>query len=123
MKKSLIFAGMGLALTLGAWQVEGPRVYPADSEPTITIKAENAKEKKLLAEGTVYYVREDLAWSDGQYARSFKPRWETIKAEKTDDTIKFTVKLRGGDLIIRYEGGRVYLTGSAVKCYEGTVEI
>jgi carbamoyl-phosphate synthase large subunit len=34
-----------------------------------------------------------------------------------------TVKLRGGDLIIRYEGGRVYLTGSAVKCYEGTVEI
>ena len=95
MKKSLIFAGMGLALTLGAWQVECPRVYPADSEPTITIRAENAKEKKLLAEGTIYYVREDLAWSNGEYARSFKPRWETIKAEKTDDTIKFTVKLRG----------------------------
>ncbi len=34
-----------------------------------------------------------------------------------------TVKLLGGDLKVRYEKGRVYLTGSAVKCFEGTVEV
>ena len=94
-KHLLIAAGAVLTAMAGAWQIEGPRVYPAGAEPTITIRAENANEKKLLAEGTIYYVREDLAWSNGQYARSFKPRWETINAEKTDDTIKFTVKLRG----------------------------
>ena len=34
-----------------------------------------------------------------------------------------TVKLRGGDLIVRYdEGGDATLTGAVRKVYEGTVE-
>ena len=33
-----------------------------------------------------------------------------------------TVKLRGGDLIVRVEGNQVYLTGDAVLIYEGEVE-
>ena len=33
-----------------------------------------------------------------------------------------TVKLRGGDLVVRVEGDQVYLTGDAVKIYEGEVE-
>mgnify|MGYP002541374799 FL=1 len=34
-----------------------------------------------------------------------------------------TVKLRGGDLIINYTDEGVFMTGSAVKVYEGTVEV
>jgi len=34
-----------------------------------------------------------------------------------------TVKLPGGDLVIRYTGGRVLMTGSAMKCYDGSIEI
>ncbi|MCL2079433.1 MAG: carbamoyl-phosphate synthase large subunit [Oscillospiraceae bacterium] len=34
-----------------------------------------------------------------------------------------TVKLPGGDLIIRYDGSRVFMTGSATKTYAGTVEV
>ena len=34
-----------------------------------------------------------------------------------------TVKLPGGDLVIRYTGGRVYMTGGATKCFDGVVEI
>ena len=96
MKKSLLIAAaLSGVVVLNAWQVRGPRVFPADSEPVITISAENDKEKKLIAEGTVYYVREDVAWSDGEYARSSKPRWETVKAEKTADSITFKIRLRG----------------------------
>ena len=34
-----------------------------------------------------------------------------------------TVKMDGGDLIIRYDGKRVYMTGQATKCFDGTIEI
>lgn len=34
-----------------------------------------------------------------------------------------TVKLKGGDLVIRYTDDAVYMTGNAVKAFEGTVEI
>ena len=34
-----------------------------------------------------------------------------------------TVKLKGGDLIIRYSDDTVYMTGDAVKVFEGAVEI
>ena len=34
-----------------------------------------------------------------------------------------TVKLLGGDLIIRYSGDRVFMTGGATKCFDGVVEI
>jgi len=34
-----------------------------------------------------------------------------------------TVKLAGGDLTIRYTGDRVFMTGSATKCFDGTIEI
>ena len=34
-----------------------------------------------------------------------------------------TVKLRGGDLIINYTDEGVFMTGSAVIVYEGTVEV
>lgn len=34
-----------------------------------------------------------------------------------------TVKLNGGDLVVRYTGERVFLTGSANKCFDGTVEL
>jgi len=34
-----------------------------------------------------------------------------------------TVKLLGGDLIINYTGDRVLMTGSATKCFDGTIEI
>ena len=32
-----------------------------------------------------------------------------------------TVKVRGGDLIVRYDGKRVWLTGNADYIYEGTL--
>ncbi len=32
-----------------------------------------------------------------------------------------TVKLRGGDLVVRYDGKRVWLTGNADRIYEGTL--
>ena len=34
-----------------------------------------------------------------------------------------TVKLRGGDLIIRYTDDTVYMTGDTAKVFEGEVEI
>ena len=34
-----------------------------------------------------------------------------------------TVKLPGGDLAIRYDDNRVSLTGGAIKCFDGTIEI
>jgi len=34
-----------------------------------------------------------------------------------------TVKLLGGDLMIRYSDEDVFMTGNAIKCYDGTVEI
>lgn len=34
-----------------------------------------------------------------------------------------TIKLRGGDLVIRYTDDTVYMTGAAEKVFEGTVEI
>ena len=34
-----------------------------------------------------------------------------------------TVKLRGGDLIIRYTDKAVYMTGSAQTVYEGTITL
>jgi diaminopimelate epimerase len=34
-----------------------------------------------------------------------------------------TVKLLGGDLKIRYTDDGVFMTGGAVKCFDGTVEI
>lgn len=34
-----------------------------------------------------------------------------------------TVKLLGGDLKVRYSDAGVFLTGSAIKCFDGTVEI
>jgi carbamoyl-phosphate synthase large subunit len=33
------------------------------------------------------------------------------------------VKLLGGDLMIRYTDDRVYMTGSAIKCFDGIIEI
>ena len=34
-----------------------------------------------------------------------------------------TVKLKGGDLVIRYTDETVYLTGGAEKIYDGVVEL
>ena len=34
-----------------------------------------------------------------------------------------TVKLIGGDLIIRYTGEGVFMSGTAIKCFDGTIEI
>jgi len=34
-----------------------------------------------------------------------------------------TVKLPGGDLLIRYSGDRVFMTGSATKCFDGEISI
>ena len=34
-----------------------------------------------------------------------------------------TVKLMGGDLIIRYTDDRVFMTGDATKCFDGVVEV
>jgi carbamoyl-phosphate synthase large subunit len=34
-----------------------------------------------------------------------------------------TVKLLGGDLKIRYTDGGVFMTGDAIKCFDGTIEI
>jgi len=34
-----------------------------------------------------------------------------------------TVKLTGGDLTIRYTGDRVYMSGSAITCFDGKIEI
>ena len=36
---------------------------------------------------------------------------------------EITVKLKGGDLMIRYTGDTVYMTGKAAKVFEGDVEI
>ena len=40
---------------------------------------------------------------------------------KSDSDI--TVKLLGGDLKIRYCDGTVFMTGSATKCFDGTIEV
>jgi len=34
-----------------------------------------------------------------------------------------TVKMQGGDLVVRYVGDRVFMTGQATKCFDGTIEI
>lgn len=34
-----------------------------------------------------------------------------------------TVKVRGGDLLVRYTGDTVYLSGAAALCYEGDIEV
>ena len=36
---------------------------------------------------------------------------------------EITVKLKGGDLVIRYTDETVYLTGGAEKIYDGVVEL
>jgi len=33
------------------------------------------------------------------------------------------VKMLGGDLVVRYTGERVFMTGSATKCFDGVIEI
>ena len=38
-----------------------------------------------------------------------------------DKNADVTVKVRGGDLIVRYDGKRVWLTGNADRIYEGTL--
>ena len=40
-----------------------------------------------------------------------------------DKNTDITVKLRGGELVIRYTDDTVYLTGSAETVYEGVIEI
>ena len=40
-----------------------------------------------------------------------------------DKDTDITVKLRGGELVIRYTDEAVYLTGSAETVYEGIIEI
>ena len=40
-----------------------------------------------------------------------------------DKDTDITVKLRGGELVIRYTDETVYLTGSAETVYEGIIEI
>jgi len=34
-----------------------------------------------------------------------------------------TVKMQGGDLVVRYDGKHVFMTGSATMCFSGTIEI
>ena len=45
---------------------------------------------------------------------------ENGHCEKNTD---ITVKMQGGDLVVRYDGERVYMTGSATKCFDGVIEI
>lgn len=40
-----------------------------------------------------------------------------------DKNTDITVKLRGGELVIRYTDDTVYLAGSAETVYEGVIEI
>ena len=109
-------AVLGASAMLNAWQVNSPHVYPADSEPTIIIKAENGKEKKLLAEGAFYYLHESGSWSDGEYRRSDNAGWEKLTAKPIEDGAAVTVKLRDeGNHCIRLGKIGQVLTGKKKK--------
>ena len=122
---------MGAAAMLNAWQVEGPRVYPAESEPTIVIRAENDKEKKLLAEGTFYYLSEGGTWSDGEARRRDNIGWEKLDAKVEDGRAEIKIKFRDeGNHCIRlgrigqfpYKGPHVKRKGTMTSGFmKGTV--
>lgn len=46
-----------------------------------------------------------------------------VNAGLCDMNCDVTVKLKGGDLIVRYDGKTVYMTGNAVKVFEGSITI
>ena len=127
MKKSLITAAvLGASAMLNAWIVPGAKVFPADSTPTITIRAQTDAEKKLLAEGELYYLSGSATWSDGEYRRGPAPRWEKPKVEKTADTIRVKIKLRGEDNHyfrlakfgeLPYKGPHVRLQGKKIPAF------
>ena len=84
------------AAALAAFDVK-PIVFPADSPATVTVRAENDAERKILAETPLYYISSQGHWSDGKlHGKSrWRPVWEKIEAKRGDGELTFTVRLNG----------------------------
>ena len=85
-----------VAAALAAFDVK-PIVFPADSPATVTVRAENDAERKILAETPLYYISSQGHWSDGKlHGKSrWRPVWEKIEAKRGDGELTFTVRLNG----------------------------
>ena len=82
------------AETLAAFEVR-PLIFPADAEATVTIRAENDAEKKILAEEPLYYLSDHSTWSDDTPRTGDRPLWQQLSPTRRDGEITVTVRLPG----------------------------
>jgi len=84
------------ALSLAAFEVR-PLIFPADREATVTIRAVDEEEKKVLAEMPLYYLSDHGTWSDGKRHGDsrWRPEWEKIELKRGDGEATFKMKFHG----------------------------
>ena len=81
---------------LAAFEIK-PIILPIGKEVTVTIRAVNDVEKKILAETPLYALSDSGTWSDGKrHGNSgWRPEWEKIALERRGDTATFRITLPG----------------------------
>ena len=85
------------AFSLAAFELR-PVIFPADRVSTVTIRAVDEAEKKILAEMPLYYLSDHGTWSDGKRHGDsrWRPEWEKIELKKRGDgEATFTMNFRG----------------------------
>ena len=81
---------------LAAFEIK-PIILPIGREVTVTIRAVNDAEKKILAETPLYALSDNGTWSDGKrHGKSgWRPEWEKIALERRGDAATFRITLPG----------------------------
>ena len=84
------------AASLAAFEIS-PIIFPADTEATVTVRAENNAEKKILAEQPLHYISSQALWSDGTHhgTSRWSSQWEKLEPVREDGRLSFKVRLRG----------------------------
>ena len=84
------------ASPLAAFEVK-PVILPIGCEVTVTLRAENDAEKKILAETPLYALSDQGTWSDGRFhgKTRWRPEWEKITLKRSGDTATFRIELPG----------------------------
>ena len=89
-----MFLACFAAGTLAAFEVK-PLIFPADAEATVTIRAENDAEKKILAEEPLYYLSDRSTWSDDTPRTGDRPLWQPLIPTRRDGEVTVSVRLPG----------------------------
>ena len=91
---ALAALGIAAAARLAAFEVS-PLIFPADSEATVTIRAVNDAEKKILAEEPLFYLSDRRTWTDGTPRMAGRPMWQRILPKRGDGEVTVSLRLCG----------------------------